>query len=140
VPEPTSRNELVTRRVTTEEMVRSQLDRITAIRSDVARRDRVQAWHEALEALADLVAPWAEGDEAFLKAWDTRPVAVVDLGDGSTMPCPTAADCREAQRILMAMMDRQGLLVKRRNVSGPAPRTFPGAAGTTTTPEVVPAP
>jgi hypothetical protein len=111
-------------------MVRHQLALITSIRSDVARHDRVQAWSEAMEALADLVAPWGNDDKDFQKAWADRPCAVVDMGNGHIMAVPTASDCREAQRILTAMMDRQGLLVKRRVVSGPGPRTFPADAPT----------
>ena len=129
--EATSREELRSKRISTEEMVRLQLDRINLIRSNVKDPDRVAAWSEAVEALADLVMPWAtEPDEKdrFVKEWDDRPVAVVRIplpaGESRLVPVPNASDCREAQRILMGLLDRKGLLVKRRTVSGPAKRDF----------------
>lgn len=128
-PETSSKEELRSRRISTEEMVRLQLDRINLIRSNVKDPDRIAAWSEAVEALADLMLPWAsEPDEQkrFLLEWEQRPVACVRValpgGESRLVPVPTASDCREAQRILMGLLDRKGLLVKRRNVSGPAPR------------------
>lgn len=127
----TTRDELRSRRISTEEMVRLQLDRINAIRSNVKDPDRVAAWSEAVEALADLLLPWAnepDEKERFVKEWDNRPVAVLRIPqpDGSlrVIPSPTATDCRLAERICLGLMDRKGLLVKRRTVSGPAPRLF----------------
>lgn len=111
--------------------MRLQLDRINLIRSNVKDPDRVAAWSEAVEALADLVVPWAtepDEQERFVKEWDNRPVAVVRIpmpgGEFRLIPVPNASDCREAQRILMGLLDRKGLLVKRRTVSGPAKRSF----------------
>lgn len=109
--------------------MRLQLDRINAIRSNVKDPDRVAAWSEAVEALADLLLPWAnEADEKdkFVREWEERPVAVVRIPqpDGSVrvIPAPTATDCRQAERICLGLMDRKGLLVKRRTISGPVPR------------------
>ncbi len=118
-----TREEVRTKRISTEEMVRLQLDRINGLRSDVANPDRVPAWSEALEALADLLFPWH--DEAFRLAWEDRSVAVVTLASGQKMPVPNARDCRETQLVLMALLDRSGLLVKRRTVSGPGSKVKP---------------
>ncbi len=97
--------------------MRNQVDRINQLRSDVANPERVPAWSEANEALADLLLPWH--DDAFRVAWEDRSVAVVTLASGRAIPVPNAADCREATLILMGLLDRSGLLVKRRTVSGP---------------------
>lgn len=143
LPETADRQELRSRRISTEEMVRLQLDRINAIRSNVKDADRVTAWSEAVEALADLLLPWAnepDEKERFLKEWDDRPVAVVRVPqpDGTlrVIPSPTANDCRQAERICLGLMDRKGLLVKRRTVSGPAPRTYRVAQDDDAAPQV----
>jgi len=108
-------------------MVRFQLDRINLIRSDVKNPDRVAAWSEANEALADLLIPWASEDPNFKREWNDRAVRVVRFNE-RLIPMPTASDCREAQRIIMGLLDRSGLLVKRRVTSGPAARVFDGEA------------
>lgn len=126
-----TREELRSKRISTEEMVRLQLDRINTIRSEVRNPDRIVAWSEALEALHDLLLPWSsEPDERllFMQEWAERPVAVIKMtlpnGTVQQVPVPTAQDCRAAQQILMRLLDRKGLLVKRRTVSGPGPRVF----------------
>lgn len=119
----TQREELRSRRISTEDMVRAQLDRINQLRGDVINPNRVAAWSEALEALADLLIPWASEPaeiDKFRKEWEDRPVRCLRIND-KLVPFPTATDCRQAQQILMGLLDRSGLLVKRRGVSGPAP-------------------
>ena len=101
------------------------MDLINRLRSDVTNLERVSAWSEAVESLADLILPWA--DEDFRKKWEARRIRHVRVG-GRLVPYPSATDCREAQLIIMGLLDRSGLLVKRRNVSGPAPRDFAAEA------------
>jgi hypothetical protein len=133
--DPQSRDEIRSRRLTTEDMVRNQLDRCNEIRSNVELPDRVRIakWSEAIETLADLLMPWALDEDKkaqasnppsrgqFVREWDDRPVGVV-YDHGEAIVVPTARDCRVHQQIIMGLLDRQGLLVKRRNVSGPSPR------------------
>lgn len=125
-----SRDEVVSRRITTEEMVRQQIMEITRIRNDVGDPMRTTRWSEALEALVDSVMPWSSKDKEFQKEWDARKVSCVRGDDGELIPFPTAAECRIGQRIVMAMLDRAQLLVKRRVTSGPGPRSFADPAKT----------
>ena len=133
-PTPTvSREEVKTRRISTEEKVGELLDRANRFRTDLANPLRVASWSETIEALSDLLEPWALEEDRdaklqgkrgqFMQEWDDRPVAYVTTPRGRLV-VPTAADCRTAQRILTGLLDRQGLLVKRRTVSGPGPRNF----------------
>lgn len=123
-----TREELRSRRISTEDLIREQLANITRIRGDVGRLDRVEAWSEALEALADLLLPWAssEDDGQFNQEWRNRRCRVIRVAsvDGDRrrdqlVPYPNARDCKEAQAIIMGLLDRSGLLVKRRVISGP---------------------
>jgi hypothetical protein len=107
-------------------MIRQALGDITSIRGDLRNPDRVQAWSEAVEALADLLEPWAAQDERFRSEWEARPMRVYRRRHASGDPerdrfvaWPTAQDCRSAQRVIMGLLDRAGILVKRRTVSGP---------------------
>ena len=127
--ETDSRDELRSRRISTEDMVRFQLAEINALRSNVQNPDRVMAWSEALQALADLLLPWSEQDPQYRAEWEDRPCRVVrwrhPSGDSSKdrlIAAPNAADCREAQRIIMGLLTRSQLLVKRRVISGPGVR------------------
>jgi len=133
-PNNVSREEVRSRRISSEEKISELLDRANLFRTAVDNPRRVEGWSECLEALADLAMPWAQEEDAqakakkkgqgqFLKEWAARPVAVITTTTGRII-VPTASDCREAQRILMGLFDRQGLLVSRRTVSGPAPRGF----------------
>lgn len=117
--------EIRAKRLSTEEMVRLQLDRINAFRSDVTNPDRIVAWSESLEALADLLLPWWEDDEDWRAKWDARPVAVVTLEGGMAVPIPTAQDCRKGQLLLMELLHKHNLLVKTRKVSGPTSKVKP---------------
>jgi len=114
-----TRDELRSKRISTEEMVRNQIDRINFLRGNVENPDRVSAWSESVEALCDLLIPWH--DDQFRSEWDNRSVAVIMLGR-KKVPIPTATDCREAQQICMRLLQRSGLLVKTRKISGPAPK------------------
>ena len=112
--------EIRSRRIQAEEMVRLQLQRITDLRSNVDNPNRVIAWSEALEALVDLTKPWHS--PAFEAAWQDRPVACIEMDvDGITthLPCPTIQDVRHAQQLVIDMLDDADLLVKRRKSSGP---------------------
>lgn len=133
--EPEVREELRNRRISTEDMIRIQLAEINHLRSDIQNPDRVQAWSESLEALADLLAPWATDDDTFQQEWEDRPVRCYRVhhpsGDPARdrlIPHPTAGDCRKAQQIIMGLLDRAGLLVKRRTVSGPRRENTPPEA------------
>lgn len=106
----------------TEDLIRLQLQKITEIRSNVDHPNRLYAWSESLEALADLVVPWSDTDkeaDQFRVEWEARPVAIAYGPHGESICVPTIQDCRTAQLILTRMMDRRGLLVKRRKTSGP---------------------
>lgn len=123
---------------------------INEIRGDLKNPERVAAWNEAQEALVDLLQPWAGGDELFLREWEDRPMRVKRIrhpsGDTSRdrlVPFPKATDCRAAQRIIMGLLDRAGILVKRRTVSGPkrskdAQEGQDGAAGSDEGPDPTP--
>lgn len=123
-----TREEIRVRRLSTEDMVREQLNRINAVRSDLRNPDRVAIWSECTEALADLLMPWAKDDKEWREKWDARPVAVITLPDGGCMAAPTAEDCRAAQQLLMELLEKNDMLVKKRNTSGPAPRDYAKAA------------
>lgn len=135
---------LRSRRINTEDLVRAQLAEVTRIRSDLMNPNRVECWSEAVEALADLLGPWANDESdggVFLREWAARrvrhyrvphPSGAVELS--RLVAWPSARDCRESQLIVMRLMDRAGLLVKRRATSGPKParkrETLPeGATG-----------
>lgn len=116
--------ELRSRRLTTEDMVRAQLVAINAVRNDVQRHDRTEAWSEALEALYDLLYPWWAENKTWQAKWDARRVAVVEVGPGEFVAAPTPTDCRQAQQLLMELLHESEMLVKKRTVSGPSPRDF----------------
>lgn len=129
-PAAETREELRSRRISTEDMARELLAEANRLRSDVTNPDRIIAWSETLEALADLLLPWAEQDGRFLQEWEERPCRVVRIRSASGnpdldrfIPLPTASDCRAAQRIIMGLMSRAQLLVKTRKVSGPGVRS-----------------
>ncbi len=134
-PETVSREELRGRRISSEEKISELVDRANKFRTDVANPRRIEGWSETLEALADAVMPWATEEDRqaklkkkrgqFFLEWEDRPVAVITTTTGRVI-VPTAQDCREAHRILLSLLDRQGLLVSRRTVSGPAARDFKG--------------
>ena len=119
----TSVEQIKVRRISTEDMIRLQLDRINFLRGQVENPDRVAAWSESLEALADLLLPLSEDDAQFQKEWEDRPVAMIDGPAGRVM-VPTAQDCRHAQQILMRLMKRHGFLFRSRTISGPVERDF----------------
>lgn len=116
--------ELRSRRLTTEDMVRAQLVAINAVRNDVQRVDRTEAWSEALEALYDLLYPWWADNNGWQEKWDARRVAVVEVAPGEFVAYPTPQDCRQAQQLLMELLNESEMLVKKRTVSGPSPRDF----------------
>lgn len=124
--EPEVRQELRNRRISTEDMIREALVALHRVRLDLTNPNRVQAWSEGVEALADLVQPYADLDDQFKQEWRTRPMRVKRIKHPSgnpdqdrLVPFPKASDVREAERIIRAMLDRAGLLVQRRTVSGP---------------------
>lgn len=139
--------EIIGRSLTVRDMVARQLDLIQKTRSDVANPLRVAIWAEALEALRDLVFPYAEADPdpgvpgvvdekgvqcvgRFNQEWERRPLGGF-VEDGEWFPDPSAADCRHAERLIMALLDRHRLLVKTRKTSGPKkPEQGPGATRT----------
>lgn len=112
------------RRLTTEEMVRIQLERANQIRSDVTNPDRITIWSECLEALYDLLLPWWNDDEEWQEEWENRPLAVVESPNGGRVPAPTGTDCRAAHLLLMKLLHKNKMLVRTRTSSGPAPRKF----------------
>lgn len=121
-----TRTELKTRRVSTEERVQNLLYLIDNVRGDVGRVDRVTAWSELLEALADALQPWGELDPDFQREWEDRPMRIIRVPHSSgdprrarIVPHPSAQDCRAAQQILTRLMARSGLYVGKRKVSGP---------------------
>lgn len=105
-------------------MVRELLTEINRIRADVRRPDRVDAWSECNEALYDLLLPWWKDDADWKAKWENRNVAVVEIEKGVFQAAPTAQDCREAQMLLMELLDDNKMLVKTRKTSGPAPREY----------------
>ena len=128
---PVTREDIRGRKMATEDMIRAVLVEISRVRMDVGDPLRVAKWSEGLEALADLAAPWANlpsEKDKFQVAWDKRPVAIVRDRQGRPVPVPTARDCRAAQAILLELLARNGLMVKTRTTSGPAPRVFQEAS------------
>lgn len=125
-PEPEVRQELRSRRISTEEIIREALVALHRVRLDLNNPNRVQAWSEGVEALADIVEPYAAMDDQFRAEWQNRPMRIKRIRHPSgrreldrLVPFPKASDCREAERIIRSMLDRQGLFLKRRTVSGP---------------------
>lgn len=126
-PETVTRDDVRSRRLSTEEVIRQQWDRINEIRTDVARKDRTLAWSEANETLFDALMPWwrQEKNKKWLKEkWERRELRVLVLPDERRMASPTATQCRSHQQLLLELMDDNDLLVRRRNTSGPAERKF----------------
>ena len=135
-----TREEARGRRLTTEEMVRIQLDRINTIRSDIEMTNREAAWSECNEALFDLLLPWWTDDVEWLKKWEDRPCAVVTTPEGVQVPAPTAQDCRAAQLLIMELLHKNNMMVKTRTTSGPPKRDFTPKPATVVAPSVPPVP
>ena len=127
--EALTREEIRSRRISTEDMIRHDLLELHRIRRDVTNPHRVTMWSEGLEAFADLLRPWANdaSDKGqFWKEWEERPMRLKRIphpsGDDALdrlVPNPTATDCRKSEQIIMGLLDRANLLVKRRTISGP---------------------